>query len=102
MINLMTYNFYGPWTGYTGQNSPLYKSSIESPYEKRHLNLNSSVTNWIKEGAPKEKINAGIPFYGRQYILTDPEKNVLHSPISGAAIPPTPTYRVVFFFSFVD
>lgn len=24
-IHVMTYDFYGPWEGYTGENSPLYK-----------------------------------------------------------------------------
>lgn len=79
MLNLMTYNFYGPWSTYTGQNSPLYASSIESAYEKKYLNVNASVHHWINAGAPPEKINVGIAFYGRSYKLCDGEKHGLHA-----------------------
>lgn len=82
MLNLMTYNFYGPWSAYTGQNSPLYASSIESNYEMTHLNVNASVNKWINAGASPRKINVGLAFYGRSYTLTNYTQHGLHAPFS--------------------
>lgn len=78
----MTYNYYGSWSAYTGQNSPLYASSIETAYEKTHLNVNVSVHNWIKAGAAPEKMNIGMAFYGRSYTLLNESIHGLHAPFN--------------------
>ncbi|XP_074037099.1 acidic mammalian chitinase isoform X2 [Leptinotarsa decemlineata] len=93
MFNLMCYNYYGPWSAYTGQNSPLFASSIESAYEKRNLNIAASVKNWIDAGAPKEAINVGVPFYGKAFQLADPKIHGLHAPFIKAGSPVSPTFR---------
>lgn len=78
----MTYNFYGPWSNHTGQNSPLYPSSLDSNYERNNLNVNVSVTNWINAGASPKKINLGMAFYGRSYTIPNGTEPGLHVPFT--------------------
>lgn len=66
-VNIMTYDFHGPWDRYTGFNSPLYNNTYSSD------SINSSINNWINASFPKNKIVMGIPFYGYVY------KNVTNS-----------------------
>lgn len=80
----MTYDLYGPWSSYTGQNSALYPSSVESDWEKQYLNMQSSVNNWRNAGASSDKLIAGIPFYGHTFTLSNAGQHGLHAPISGA------------------
>ncbi|XP_066245084.1 acidic mammalian chitinase-like isoform X2 [Euwallacea similis] len=92
IINVMTYDYYGAWSNTTGENSPLYPSSLDRPYEREYLNINASMNNWVKAGAPKTLLAMGIPFYGRTFTLTDPEQHDVHSPSSGGSTPLAPTY----------
>lgn len=83
IINLMTYDFYGDWSDYTGQNSPLYASSVESSYEKTHLNVAVSAKNWVNAGVPKSKLAIGTAFYGRSFTLESSKNHGLHAAFSG-------------------
>uniref|UniRef100_A0A3Q3MYX0 chitinase n=1 Tax=Mastacembelus armatus TaxID=205130 RepID=A0A3Q3MYX0_9TELE len=56
-INIMTYDYHGHWEAYTGHNSPLYRSSVDSGSHIHH-NINSSVAHWLALGAPVEKLFA--------------------------------------------
>lgn len=95
MFNIMAYNYYGPWSAYTGQNAPLFESSIESNYEKTNLNVAVSIKNWINAGSTQLKLNVGLAFYGRAFTLVSEDDHGLHAPIIGAGTVPTPTFRVV-------
>ncbi|XP_028139648.2 chitotriosidase-1 isoform X1 [Diabrotica virgifera virgifera] len=95
MINIMCYNFYGPWSIYTGHNAALFASPVESAYERNHLNTAMGLQNWLKAGATKEKVNVGIPFYGRTFTLADPNDHGFHAPITGSGKPSTATYRQI-------
>ncbi|XP_056636652.1 probable chitinase 10 [Diorhabda sublineata] len=95
MINLMCYNYYGPWSAYTGHNAALFSSPIESAYEKIHLNTAASLQNWMEAGATKSKINVGIPFYGRTFTLVNADDHSFHSPIVGGGRPSTPSYKQI-------
>ncbi|MGC4044691.1 MAG: glycoside hydrolase family 18 protein [Armatimonas sp.] len=54
-LNLMTYDFSGPWSQTAGHNAPL--SFCES-----------SIAFWNgKQGWPKPRLNLGIPIYGRGF-----------------------------------
>lgn len=79
--NLMSYNFYGPWSNYTGQNSALFESKIESRYEKMYLNVAAAAKNWINAGIESEKLSVGLAFYGRSFTLKTPDNFALHAPI---------------------
>jgi chitinase len=61
-FNLMTYDFHGSWEQTTGINAPLYDP------EDADLSCDGCVRNWMKAGAPREKLNLGLPFYGRSYL----------------------------------
>ncbi|KAJ8962566.1 hypothetical protein NQ318_000959, partial [Aromia moschata] len=95
IFNVMCYNYYGPWSAHTGQNAPLFASSVDSSYEKNYLNVAASIDKWLNAGAPKEKLVVGIPFYGRSFTLEDPEEHGLHAPITGAGTLGTPSYRQI-------
>ncbi|XP_065348578.1 chitinase-3-like protein 1 [Cloeon dipterum] len=83
-INLMTYDFHGVRDNKTGQNSPLYASSIDA--DKRY-NANAAVQNWIKLGADRTKLILGAPLYGQTYTLLNPSKTELGAAIKGPGSP---------------
>ncbi len=61
-LNIMTYDFYNGWHKVNGHHSNLYPSA------KPELDMNSVVNAidlHVKAGFPANKINLGIPFYGR-------------------------------------
>lgn len=77
-INLMCYDFHGPWGGdeITNHNAPLYETAQGHPL----FNANSAVTYYLEQGVPKEKIVVGMPFYGRSFAGV---KNGLHNAYTG-------------------
>ncbi|GFT33597.1 chitotriosidase-1 [Trichonephila clavipes] len=81
-INLMAYDFHGGWDKMTGHNSPLYARPEEDESQKT-LNIDYAVNYWLKKGAPAEKLILGLAFYGRSFVLKDPEKNGLGVPVNG-------------------
>lgn len=38
---------------------------------------------WLNHGAPPSKLTLGIPFYGRTFVLTDPNMTDINSPAEG-------------------
>jgi len=61
-FNLMTYDFFGTWDAKTGINAPLYNP------DKPDMSVDGCVKNWLDAGATPDKINIGLPFYGRSYL----------------------------------
>ncbi|XP_030753416.1 acidic mammalian chitinase-like [Sitophilus oryzae] len=104
VINIMTYDFYGAWSAHTGLNSGLYASSLDSGYEKKYLNVNTSVNNWVSSGTPKNILAFGVPFYGRTFNLTDPSSHGIHSKSKGAGKIKTPTFYQIekYFADYTD
>ncbi|XP_017288898.1 chitinase, acidic.1 [Kryptolebias marmoratus] len=82
-MNIMNYDFHGHWETRTGHNSPLYRSSIDIG-SHLHYNINSSVSYWLRLGAPAEKLHLGFTTYGRTYRLTT-SANGLGAPSNGPA-----------------
>nr|CBM69270.1 venom protein Ci-45 [Chelonus inanitus] len=78
-INLMEYDFHGPWDGHTGMNAPLSASSSDSGNELK-LNIKASVNYWVKNGAPREKLILGIPTYGKSFTLSNPRNKGVGAP----------------------
>jgi len=66
-IDLMTYDFTRSRSSLTGLNAPLYASSPDpsksqvSPSDNGH----AAVQAYIAAGVPSDKIDFGVPFYGR-------------------------------------
>ena len=72
-INIMTYDFHGPWGGtldpVTNFNSPLYmapEDPLPEPYHSQ-FNLSAAAENYLDLTLPPSKINAGLAFYGRGF-----------------------------------
>lgn len=80
-INLMTYDMHGSYDQRTGQNSPLYASSLVD--ESQYLNSDAVVTAWINAGASPSKLNLGLGFYGHNFQLADNEINGIGAPTTG-------------------
>lgn len=68
-INLMAYDFYGPWTPVSG-----YHAQLQTPGSDRHREKNpsgsSAVTYLLDQKFPGNKILFGIPVYGRSFLGT--------------------------------
>ncbi|XP_078098070.1 acidic mammalian chitinase-like [Mustelus asterias] len=68
-FNVMTYDFYGPWNHFVGENSPLY--ALPNTYGNNHLfNMAGTIKYWKQQGAPAEKLNAGFAGYGHTFRLS--------------------------------
>lgn len=86
-LNIMTYDFYGPWDARAYHNAPLYAGpggdsarTMEGAFRLYHETF----------GIPAEKINLGVPFYGHAYTActdlggTHGPPDTLHFPANGA------------------
>ncbi len=60
-IDLMTYDYAGPWNNQTGFVAPLYQTKYDPDPT---LNVAWTVEAYLNAGVPPEKILMGIPFYG--------------------------------------
>jgi chitinase len=62
-FNLMSYDLFGSWDPVTGANAPLYHQG----FGDEDFNIHSCVENYVALGAPRERMNIGLPFYGRSF-----------------------------------
>jgi chitinase len=66
-INLMAYDFSGPWVEECGHHAQLFSPS--NPHnEASKMSGHAAVTYAISQGVPSKKILLGIPVYGRSFI----------------------------------
>ncbi|PIA14062.1 chitinase [Coemansia reversa NRRL 1564] len=65
-FNLMLYDFNGVWSETTGPNAPFDFAQGKG----LQFSFKSSIQSWIDAGIPANKINGGIPFYGRTVTAT--------------------------------
>ena len=86
-INVMTYDFYGPWLNIAGHHSPLYATQGD----QKELSIESSINYWLDSGISKDKLVMGIPTYARSFQTTKSDEMNLHplSPGPGASGPIT-------------
>uniref|UniRef100_A0A0K8WKW5 Putative chitinase 3 n=1 Tax=Bactrocera latifrons TaxID=174628 RepID=A0A0K8WKW5_BACLA len=81
-INVMTYDFHGQWERTVGHNSPLFPLEATTGYQKK-LTVDYSAREWVKQGAPKEKLLIGMPTYGRSFELVNETQFDIGAPASG-------------------
>lgn len=91
-VNVMTYDFYGPWMNIAGHHSPLYTTAGD----QKELSIESSIRYWLKAGISRDKLIMGIPTYARSFTLMnrsgdDDEMVNLHPLTSGPGKPGTIT-----------
>ncbi|XP_067863656.1 acidic mammalian chitinase-like [Heptranchias perlo] len=83
IFNVMTYDFYGAWNSFTGENSPLYALPSAQGNNKFYNLVPYTMTYWKDSGVPAEKLNLGFPAYGRSYRLST-SSTAVGAPASGA------------------
>lgn len=67
LINLMAYDFAGPWTQTAGHHAQLY--TPKHPHnDAARTSGQSSVNYLVSKGVPSRKILLGIPAYGRSFL----------------------------------
>ena len=86
LINVMTYDFHGQWEKEVGHNSPLYPLNSATGFQKR-LTVDFSAKEWVRQGAPKEKLIIGMPVYGRTFTLVDTSQFDIGAPATGGGEP---------------
>ncbi|MFC9778583.1 glycosyl hydrolase family 18 protein [Paenibacillus chitinolyticus] len=62
-INIMTYDFHGPWDSSSNHVAPLYNDPSD-PAGTPQFNVDSAVKIYLNKGVPASKITVGEPFYG--------------------------------------
>ncbi|XP_077943826.1 chitinase-3-like protein 1 isoform X3 [Gasterosteus aculeatus] len=80
-INVLTFDFHGPWESVTGHHSPLFQRAQETG-NQTYLNTNFSMRYWRDQGAPTDKLNLGLAAYGRAFDLSTASMDV-GAPASG-------------------
>ncbi|KXJ86943.1 glycoside hydrolase superfamily [Microdochium bolleyi] len=61
-INLMAYDFSGPWDSRSGHHAQLYTM------DKASTSADTGVSYLVGHGCPSQKILLGIPLYGRSFL----------------------------------
>ncbi|CAF4160680.1 unnamed protein product, partial [Rotaria magnacalcarata] len=84
-INLMTFDFYGPWDEKTGVFAPLYHQHYQVEAESLR-NVDGLVKLWLSLAIPRNKLIIGIPAYGRSFALSSRQTS-LHAPANGPGYP---------------
>lgn len=87
IINVMAYDLHGSWDEVTGINAPLFEGPNDITALEKQLNVHASISYWLDNGAPREKLVLGVPFYGRSFTLADPNKNTIGSLHTGTGLP---------------
>ncbi len=85
-INIMTYDFHHGASTQTGHHANLWLSSLDTPDGDA---TDRAVELHLKAGVPPEKLNIGIPFYGRVWRGVEPVNNGLYreAATTGAGMP---------------
>ena len=73
-INIMTYDFRGPWNPQTGLHSPLY-GDPNDPLYADGLWSDHAVNLYLAGGVPLNKLTMGIPFYAKGWGGVPPGPN---------------------------
>lgn len=80
-INIMTYDFHGAWDQQTGHHANLTVSGFDESENPR--SAARAVQEHVQAGIPSEKINLGVPFYGRWWKGVNPSNKGVHQPAKG-------------------
>lgn len=74
-INVMSYDLHNGNTWQTGHHTNLYLSESDSEFGDA---TDRAVKMHLEAGVPAEKLNIGIPFYGRKWNGVEPTENGLY------------------------
>ena len=81
-VNIMTYDYSGPWDNFTGIDQPLYGRWGEGfvGHPKYQFNIHETVQHYLKNGIPPEKIAMGIHTESKGWVLDDNNKTGIYCP----------------------
>lgn len=79
----MTYDYHGSWENSTGHVAPLYARKSEDEEQQRY-NVNFTISYYLDNGVPSEKLNLGFACYGKTYTLEEETKTKFGSSAKGA------------------
>ncbi|HLO03187.1 MAG TPA: glycosyl hydrolase family 18 protein [Symbiobacteriaceae bacterium] len=79
-VQIMAYDFGGPWEKVTGFNAPL------QPAVTKGASVAKIVENYLSKGVPASKLVLGVPFYGYEFRQTKGSNNGLFQPYTGPGI----------------
>jgi len=68
-FNVMTYDFYGTWSGMTGLVSPLFQDPAD-PNQEGSVSTSMNIYEYTY-GVPVSQLNIGTPFYGYEWDGVD-------------------------------
>lgn len=75
-VNLMTYDFHGPWTDHAGHHANLHPPDGYPEESAASLSVNL----FMDAGVPSQKLVLGVPFYGRGWADVDfPGDDIYHT-----------------------
>lgn len=75
MVNLMAYDFSGPWVKKCGHHAQLFTPHVPHSAEAA-ISCHSAVSYMVRQGVQPQKIVLGVPAYGRSFTGS---KGVGHS-----------------------
>ncbi|MCF7802564.1 MAG: T9SS type A sorting domain-containing protein [Candidatus Marinimicrobia bacterium] len=89
-INLMTYDYSGPWRGWVSwHNAPLYHGGYKFESTNRYVpSADGEISEFTAAGVPRDKLGIGIDFYG--YIwhgVTGPRQDWKQRPVVKPNVP---------------
>lgn len=68
LLNVMSYDFHGPWSDHAGHNAPLRAAPDDE--DGSGSNVEAALTYWAdRRRWPKGRLNLGIPCYGRGFAV---------------------------------
>lgn len=82
-INLMTYDYHGPWDDSSNHNAPLYADSQDPSHANKGNNIDAIVDYYLKADVPANKLVLGVPFYGRSWTSCGPDNQGLYQDCDG-------------------
>ncbi|XP_073984929.1 acidic mammalian chitinase-like [Rhodnius prolixus] len=83
-FNILTYDYHRSNEGNVSHHAPLYPLQQEiSANINTNLNADSTIQHLLKKGLKSDKLNLGIPTYGRNYKLDNVDKHDIGAPSKG-------------------
>ncbi|KAF0815059.1 Chitinase A1 [Andreprevotia sp. IGB-42] len=78
-INLMTYDFAGPWSSVTAPLSTLHAGAKDA------AGVSMSVKDYMEGGVPPQKIVVGVPFYGYGWVVSNTDNGGMYQTVKSKA-----------------
>ncbi|XP_064455065.1 uncharacterized protein LOC135366323 [Ornithodoros turicata] len=79
-FNVLAFDLRGTWNRFTDVHGILYKREGDRKYFQE-LTIEEGMKRLARLGAPKQKLMLGIAFFGRSYVLRDPNRHGIRAPI---------------------